>query len=455
MVWFNTFDIEQATSGLSSERGDSMSLTQRKVDVVIVGGGPAGLACAIALAKRRLFVTVVDKKQWPIDKVCGEGLMPCGVETLDRMGIFEQIDHDSLRAFYGIRWICDQGAIAQANFDSGVGYGIRRTGLSDALYKAAQDSPYVTLMESTQLLAIESFESHVDIKLRGIDGQFGMKAAVVIGADGRNSKVRKLLKLDGSPAVRDKRWGARQHFQVTPWTNHVEVYWSNGIEAYVTPSSESRVEVAFLWDKSRFKPARAGRNLMSVLLKNFPQLERRVSGCKTVSNQQATGPLAVQAKVATQDRTILLGDALGYVDGITGEGLSVALQQAEVVAHELPILVRTNRLGADDLSGLGRRIFRIYWKSVRMVKLALVLARVPLLRRLAIRGLSRSPGLLTHFLEANMGKRAVWKLPLQHVPAFLAGLVMPLRSQGQNRLENTARALGHEQSGATRTLDLS
>ncbi|MBV72020.1 MAG: hypothetical protein CMH52_11880 [Myxococcales bacterium] len=432
-----------------------MSLTQRKVDVVIVGGGPAGLACAISLAKRRMFVTVVDKKKWPIDKVCGEGLMPCGVDTLDRMGIFENIASDSLRAFYGIRWICDQGAVAQANFDSGVGYGIRRTGLSDALYQAAKDSPYVTLMESTHLLEVKTYDSHVDVTLRGLDGQYGMKAAVVIGADGRNSKVRKLLDMDGAPAVREKRWGARQHFRVAPWSNHVEVYWSNGIEAYVTPSSESRVEIAFLWDKSRFKPAKAGRNLVSGLLKNFPQLERRLVGCETVSNQQATGPLAVQAKVPTQARAILLGDALGYVDGITGEGLSVALQQAELVAHELPILVRSNRLGADDLGGLGRRIFHIYWKSVRMVKLALVLARVPLLRRLAIRGLSRSPGLLTHFLESNMGKRAVWKLPLQHIPAFLAGLFIPMRQSPQNRLDAPTRSLGHEQNTATRTLDLS
>ena len=102
-------------------------------DVLIVGGGPAGLAAAIELGRQRLNVTVIERRVWPVDKVCGEGLMPTGVDCLKRLGVFKHIEPDQLRPFAGITWLEGESQAVQADFIGGPGFGIRRLGLSRAL----------------------------------------------------------------------------------------------------------------------------------------------------------------------------------------------------------------------------------------------------------------------------------------------------------------------------------
>src|ERR1700690_71023 len=99
-------------------------------DVFVVGGGPAGLATAIAARKQGLSVVVADGAVPPIAKACGEGLMPDGVEALRQLGI--PIPESEAYPFRGIRFVSN-GAKAEAEFPSGTAFGIRRTTLHSIL----------------------------------------------------------------------------------------------------------------------------------------------------------------------------------------------------------------------------------------------------------------------------------------------------------------------------------
>ena len=66
--------------------------------------------------------------------------------------------------------------------------------------------------------------------------------------------------------------GVRQHFNVEPWSAFVEIYWGSGPEAYVTPVSETSINVSLLWDAKNYKPEHGGKKLFSSMLKEFPEL---------------------------------------------------------------------------------------------------------------------------------------------------------------------------------------
>ena len=406
---------------------DALLHSEQQPQVVIVGGGPAGLAAAVALGREDIQVLVIERSSWPRDKVCGEGLMPVGVEALQQLGVFDQIDSDHLRPFLGIRWISEDGSCAEAEFASGPGYGVRRTALSRALFESASALPSVELWPDTLLVSMETRADDVFLSVRRSGRTEVINARLVIGADGRNSKVRKLAGLGGKPAVSVQRWGARQHFEVRPWSKHVEVWWSDGMEAYVTPSGDRQVEVAFLWDKARFTPRRKGRELVTGLLEQFPELRAKLGRelPSSLSPAAGIGPLALGSSSSTGHRVLLIGDALGYVDGITGEGISVALSQVEALRDSLPSLITSNHLSTRDLRPVGRRVSALFRQTVPLIKAALLLSRFPPIRRLVIRGLRNSRALFVHLLEANMGRRRLYRLPMVGVLRFLWGVVRP------------------------------
>ena len=114
-------------------------------DLVVVGGGPVGLAAAIAARQRGLEVLVADKAQPPIDKPCGEGVMPEGVSALRVLGVQVDTSNSNALPFYGIRFI-DAGLSAEAYFPAVVGHGlgIRRPVLHQMLALRAEEAGVVT-----------------------------------------------------------------------------------------------------------------------------------------------------------------------------------------------------------------------------------------------------------------------------------------------------------------------
>ncbi|HEY4563504.1 MAG TPA: monooxygenase, partial [Thermoanaerobaculia bacterium] len=305
----------------------------------------------------------------PIDKACGEGLMPDAVARLREIGV---VPHGF--PFRGIRYF-DRGSVAEGLFPQAEGLGVRRTELHEALVRRAGEVG-VDLRWGVKAEGLRE---------GGVETDQGILAARwIVGADGLRSRVRQWAGLDGGgdPLLQPLlRYGVRRHFAMAPWSDFVEVYWGPGCEAYVTPVAPDQVGIAFLW---------SGRKAdFDGLLETLPELRARVAGAPLASRDRGTGPLRQRARAVHKGNVALVGDAAGYFDAITGEGLAVAL-------HESAALVEA--ILAGDLGRYARAHRRINRLPDRMTGLVLALERRPRLRARAVRALAAEPALFSRLL---------------------------------------------------------
>jgi flavin-dependent dehydrogenase len=326
--------------------------------------------------------------------------MPTGVADLKKIGISRYLGSDSFYTFKGISYHSRNGDIATAPFAEGPGWGVHRPALSKALHQCAEETPGLTIQSGTTITRIERETSRIVVRTSKNDI---INSRLLIGADGLNSKIRQWSGLSG-PQQKLKRWGARQHFHTNPWSDYVEVHWGGGIEAYVTPCGQNLVEIAFLWD--RYRNVAGGNALMSSLFEAFPMLQARVDGCKSNDDVKAVGPLSWTALSPVSDGILLIGDAAGYLDAITGEGISLATAQALSLGHTVGPLLRNHRDAMPTSRNL-QTYRKTYHKIVRpyymLTRLVLFLSRNPNLAERVIRTLRKRPDVFQTLLSINMG----------------------------------------------------
>ena len=276
------------------------------IDLLVAGGGPAGLATAILGARAGLEVVVVERRHGPVDKACGEGLMPHAVALLGSVGV-----EPPGRSFHGITYVDDRHRVT-GRFRSGAGRGVRRTALHAGLLEAATVAG--VRIEHGDVGPVSQNATSVRCS--------GFHAHYLAAADGLHSPIRAALGL-ARPAGGPRRWGIRRHHLMTPWSDCVEVYWSEDAEAYVTPVADDCVGVAILTSQKGGFDAHLGE---------FPALQERVHGCAH-GPDRAAGPLRQRVRSRTAGRVLLVGDAAGYVDALTGEGLGIAFGAAELLVQ--------------------------------------------------------------------------------------------------------------------------
>ncbi|MET8126357.1 NAD(P)/FAD-dependent oxidoreductase [Streptomyces sp. NPDC005065] len=329
------------------------------IDLLVVGGGPAGLATAIHAAEAGLEAVVAEPRPTPIDKACGEGLMPGAVNALAGLGV--TVAGHPLR---GIRYLDDRHR-AEALFAPGPGRGVRRTELQTALARRAAE------------LGVRVIPVRSGSVRQSADSVYaaGVTARYLAAADGLHSPIRRQLGLD-LPDPRLPRFGLRRHFAIEPWTDCVEVHWSPRAEAYVTPLGPRLVGVAVLTTE---------RGPFDGHLARFPVLARQLSASATTPVRGA-GPLRQRVGSRVAGRVLLVGDAAGYIDALTGEGVSLALAGAAQ-------LVRCVR---DDRPQAYERAWRKVSRRHRLLTESLLRARQhPRLARRIVPAASRLPTVFT------------------------------------------------------------
>ncbi len=282
-------------------------------DVVVVGGGPVGLVAALHARRLGLSVVLLEPRAPGIDKACGEGLMPSGLAELISLGV-----DPPGRPIAGIGYHDQAGRVAQARFGDQPGRGVRRTVLQKTLHAAARDAG-------------------VDIVGRAADGiradldgvvAAGVRGRYLVAADGLHSPIRRSLGLiDGRQSRAPARYGLRRHVAIAPWTDLVEVHWGKDAECYITGVDESTVGIAML-------TAQRGRSWES-WLQAFPAVAERVLGAPVASSDRGAGPLRQSSQRRVNGRVLLVGDAAGYVDALTGEGLAVGFASAREAARAI------------------------------------------------------------------------------------------------------------------------
>ena len=333
-------------------------------DVFIIGGGPAGLAAAIAARRRGLSVVVADGNTPPIDKPCGEGLMPDSRRAAHEIGI-ELPDAEGFE-FRGIRFLGESHTV-QADFPYGKGLGLRRPVLHQSLIETAERAG-IELRWSTPIVDLNA-----------------VRARFVIGADGSTSRVRRWAGLD-SYISGSRRYAFRQHFAVAPWAEFMEIHWSEGCQIYVTPISNAEVCVALI-------SKTPGLHLGDALERFFPALNARLRNVSPTSQERGAITGSSRLRNVAKRNVALIGDASGTVDAITGEGLCLTFRQAAVLADAM---VR------GDLSTYNRAHPRLAFRSHLMARTMLLLDHNRSTRKLLLGSLAWQPWIFRTLLHVHV-----------------------------------------------------
>lgn len=345
------------------------------IDLVVIGGGPAGLAAAIAAQARGFSCLVVERLPAPVDKTCGEGLMPDGVRELRRLGVDLVTAHGA--PFRGIRFT-NGGHTVDSTFPEGIGIGVRRPVLHALLAERAAGAG----VELRWGVAGEVVDGHT---VRA--GHDVVRARWIVGADGPQSQVRRRAGLEAIRR-RSHRYAVRGHYRVPPWSDFVEVHWGPRGQFYVTPVGPQEVCIVFV--------SRAPAGDLTAALDDCPFLRARLAAERATSRARGSLSITSALQCVAVGSVALIGDASGSVDAITGEGLSLAFSQADALA---------TALARGDLARYRRAHRRLARRPHWMAALMLTMDRWPRFGRQALPALAHTPALFRELLALHVGER--------------------------------------------------
>jgi len=343
------------------------------VDVFVAGGGPAGLATAIAARRHGLSVLVVDGAVPPIDKACGEGLMPDGVEALLNLGIV--IPDGEAQPFRGIRFVSGNKK-AEAAFPRGTAYGIRRTTLHRLMIEHAQAIGVFMRWQA----AVTGL--HPEGAL--VAGEL-VRARWVVGADGAQSRVRHWARLDAHER-KNVRFAFRRHYQLVPWTDFMELHWGRRCQLYITAVGPAEICVAMISDSPKLR--------LEDALGEFPELSARLQDAEHASSERGAITVSRRLRSVYRGRTVVVGDASGGVDAITGEGLCLAFRQAALLG---------DCLAAGNLARYQAEHRQLIRRPALMARLMLFMGNHTRLRQRTMRVFESSPGSFAGMLAMHVG----------------------------------------------------
>lgn len=361
-------------------------------DALIIGGGPAGLSAAIALRQKGVDVVVADALRPPIDKACGEGLMPDARQDLAALGIATH--HGAL--FEGIAFLAGRRHAA-AYFERGSGIGVRRLQLHALLLERCLELG-VRLAWGTRVHVAPHEPLSPREPLR-IDGR-SCTYRYAIGADGQSSRMRLAMGL-GQGKIFSRRFGARCHYRVKPWSRMVEVHWGDLGQAYVTPVGDEEVCVATV--------ARSPAIRMEAVLGDLPALRQHLKGATVLSTVRGALTTTRKLRRVTAGNIALTGDASGSADAITGEGIGLSFRHALLLAEAI---------AADNLEIYEAGHPVIQRMPHLMSRVMLRMDAWPWMRERVMRLLSGQPQLFAHLLALHLGERSLGDFLLRDAPAL-------------------------------------
>ncbi len=375
-------------------------------DVIVVGAGPAGTATAILLAERGLAVRLLDRARFPRPKICGEYLSPEAPRILDRLGVLKSVDRVAM-PLAGMRITAPDGTVLVGTY--------RPLGRFRPYREHALAIPRETLdallVERVRALPID-FSEQVrvtdlvveDDRVAGVEAvdaagrSITVCAPLVIAADGRASVVAQRLGL--RRAHRLRRMALVTYVaDVEGLRDRGEIFVDPPDYAILNPVAPDRANLSIVVPLEHAAPW-SGRleAFFAARLRQLPHLARRLAGARVVAPVQAMGPLAYAVLPPRVGGVLLVGDAAGFYDPFTGEGVFAALRGAELAAETAVRALRAGDCSREALAAYGlarRRAFAGKERVTRVLRFVIARRR---LANLAARVLARRPGLLDRLL---------------------------------------------------------
>ena len=308
-------------------------------DVVIVGGGPTGSALALRLSHAGRKVLLIDAGA-SAQKICGEGLLPAAWRIITELGLDAHLPDRA--AIEGISYgLPDPGqgvrtVSAQLRMPA---YGVQRGRLMSGFSKALEESQ-VEVWKESRFRAFKLLPNRIAVEVQNREGDLeSVDCGLLVGADGLHSMVRRKAELRSSSPRSYARWGARCYFRSKEQRHRVEVTLGEGLESYLTPLGGGLYGLAFLWSpQSLGRPLPGCGKVWERLLHLIgPEMRATLPAREgdLLGDDRAIGPLQQQVvgPLHPSGRIALVGDAAGYLDALTGEGLCLGLRQADSLAR--------------------------------------------------------------------------------------------------------------------------
>jgi flavin-dependent dehydrogenase len=303
-------------------------------DVVIAGAGPAGAVAALVLARGGARVLALDRARFPRDKLCGDTVNPGALAVLVRLGLAGAVA--GALQLEGMIVTGADGARVVGRYGTLHGGSLSRRQLDAALAREASAAG-AQIDENVLVLGplVESTrggEAVTGLRIKRRDGrELPVAARIVIAADGRHSRVGRTLGLSRA-APHPRRWAVGAYFDgVEGLANFGEMHVRHGHYIGVAPLPGGLGNACLVASALRRIPP---RELLVESLSADPLLRERFRGARIVSNVTCLGPLAVDCPVAGAPGLLLAGDAAGFVDPMTGDGLRFAFRGGELAALE-------------------------------------------------------------------------------------------------------------------------
>jgi flavin-dependent dehydrogenase len=344
------------------------------LDVLVIGAGPAGSIAATVLARAGARVRLIDRTSFPRPKLCGDTLNPGALDVLERLGLDREIRRTALQVDGML--VTGEGVAIEGRYPGRFrGLALRREDLDQVLVNAAVEAgadfqdrcaarhPLLSHDRGTPLV--------IGASCAFSDARVDINATVTIAADGRRSSLAFALGLAHHP-VKPRRWAVGAHATDVHGLMSVgEMHIRQGHYIGVAPLPGGLANVCLVKPAaSRDAALRNPRKALLDAVASDIMLRDRFTDARLVADPLVLGPLAVDAAAVMPPAGLLLaGDAAGFVDPMTGDGLRFALRGGELAAHAA---MRALEHGWDDvhasLDVARRREFGPKWRFNRMLR---------------------------------------------------------------------------------------
>lgn len=373
-------------------------------DVAVIGGGPVGATLAMLLAQRGRRVIVVERATMPRDKPCGEGLMPSGVRVLSGLGV--DLVAEGFPPVRGVRYQLPGGGSVRGELRAGAGCGARRLRLDALLAARAASACGVTFVTGCAATGVTPGREEVRVDTSG----GSLRARVLVGADGLRSPVARWMGW-ARPSRGRARHALVGHFSApgTLLGDEIVVTLLGGVEVYAAPAGPEELLVAVLGPRGALRTP--GRTVAESYRAAAERAHAGLTGAAVVGRVWGAGPFRTAPRTVAGGRVFLAGDAAGFLDPLTGDGMAAGLNQAAALAGLLahPDLGSWPQLAATAAAYRSWRARQ--WRRRRAVTaLAMALTGSTTMARRALAGVTRRPAALQSLLEVNDGVRGLASL---------------------------------------------